>query len=255
MYAMLDHTAAYFPLKREADEGQVMKKTIRNVLVILAIIIAIIAVIFYLLVSNLDRVVASAIESFGTEALGAKVKVSFLRIQLSAGVGTIKELVVENPKGFSDKTAIRLGNIIIGISTDNLTGDAIIIEEIVIQEPSVLYEVSLKGNSNLGQIQSNMQKADARRSAEDHYGKNIAIRSLIIEEGTVLVRTGLPNQQPLTVATPRIELTNLGGESGTSQANIAREIAVGIAREASVKFSGGNTGGSVDDTFRSLIGR
>jgi len=213
----------------------------------LASFIVIMAVLVFMTVTNLDLIVASAIKKYGSEVVGTKVKVSSVKIRLKTGVGSIQGLAVVNPDGFSERNAVLIENIDINISRENITREVVIIDEIVVRKPSVLYEIGRGGDSNLAKIGRSLQKAEARSDAEYRSGKRIAIRSLIIEEGELLVQIGTLAQGSRTVATPRIELRDLGGEYGTSTGNIARQIGSAIAREAAANVPSMRNGGSMEN--------
>ncbi len=72
-------------------------KTKGRIFLALAVLAAVVAVALYLLLTNLDRIVAAAIGKYGSEATGTKVAVSSVRIELSEGAGSIRGLSVGNP--------------------------------------------------------------------------------------------------------------------------------------------------------------
>ena len=59
----------------------------------------------YYLLSNLDSIVKSAIEQYGSEITGTRVRVGSVKITLTEGRGTIRGLRVGNPSGFSSNGA------------------------------------------------------------------------------------------------------------------------------------------------------
>ena len=229
------------------------KKKTSKTLTALLIVVAAVAVIAFLLIHSLDRIVIAAIETYGSEATGTTVTVSSVKIRLMAGEVSIRELVVGNPEGFSDHNAIRLENIAIAASPRKLVGDAVIIDKILIREPRVLYEINQRGESNIEQLRKNIVEARDISESGDASEKKIIIRSLVIEEGKVITRIGSLTEKHFSAAIPRIELTNLGGKGGTSRADIARQIVGALAREASVAVPAANAGKSLDKTFQMLL--
>jgi len=229
-------------------------------------IIAVIAAALVLLLSGLDRIVAAAIEKYGSEAIGTEVTVSSVRIRLAAGEGSIRDLSVGNPRGFSLPDAIRLEDIAIAVDTDSVAGNPIVIDKIVVLSPHITYEVNEAGESNMDAIRKNMEKSrrtDAPKGRKsDGGGRRIVIRKLIIEHGKVDVRVASLSDKPLSARLSRIELNNLGGKGGDSPSGIARQIAGSLVKEASLASSGagigrflGTAAEDVGGAFRKLFGK
>src|SRR5262245_37842771 len=80
---------------------------------------ALIAAGAYLLWS-LDARVARAIEAQGAELFGTRVRVDAVEIELAAGRGTIRNVRVANPDGYSDADAITLSEIVLAIDARSL---------------------------------------------------------------------------------------------------------------------------------------
>jgi hypothetical protein len=107
--------------------------------VVLVVIIA--AALFYLW-SSLDSLVAHVIEKYGSQTTQTSVRVQSVDIDLQSGAGSVNELKVGNPKGFSSPNAFTLGGITVKIDIDSITKDPIIINEITVQSPHVVYEIN-----------------------------------------------------------------------------------------------------------------
>ncbi|MBP2676858.1 MAG: hypothetical protein H6Q84_3698 [Deltaproteobacteria bacterium] len=209
---------------------------------------------------------AAAIEKYGSEATGTDVTVSSVRIRPAGGEGSIRNLSVENPRGFSLPDAIRLEDITISVDTGSVTGNPIVIEKVVVRSPHITYEVNEAGESNMDAIRKNLEKsrkAGAPKGKEkDEGGRKIVIRKLIIERGTVDVRVASLSGKPLSARLSRIELNDLGGKGGDSPSGIARQIAGPLLREASLSASGagigrlfGKAAEDVGGAFRKLFGK
>ena len=72
----------------------------KSILFGLATILVLLVGGFYFVYSNLDEIVRTAIEEYGSQVVGTSVSVSGVSISLTEGKGTIKELRVAEPKGF-----------------------------------------------------------------------------------------------------------------------------------------------------------
>src|SRR5271154_2939428 len=132
-----------------------MMKKIATAFAVLVIVIGLGAAYLW---TNLDRIVAAAIEKYGTAAAQADVRVSGVSLAPTSGEGKMSGLSVDNPKGFSSNKAISLGSIQVQLDPHSITGTGpIIIHQIAITQPQVAYELTNGGDSNLQTIQHNAQ--------------------------------------------------------------------------------------------------
>jgi uncharacterized protein involved in outer membrane biogenesis len=212
-------------------------KTKGRIFLALAVLAAVVAVALYLLLTNLDRIVAAAIGKYGSEATGTKVAVSSVRIELSEGAGSIRGLSVGNPPGFASPEAFRLGDITIDVDAGSVTKDPVVIDMVRVRAPHVTYEINEAGESNIDAIRKHLEKMQGAGGAKGKTaggGKKIVIRKLIVEDGKVDVRAAALGGKTLSAAIPRIELSNLGGKGGDSPGAVARQIAGSLAGKASL---------------------
>lgn len=207
-----------------------MRKALLGIVILLVVLAA--AVFFVL--SSLDRIVAGAIEYYGSGATHTDVSVSSVKIQLREGEGSVKGLSIANPPGFSTPDAFNLGAITIRLDTGSVTGDPVVIEEIRVSRPQVTYEIDAKGRSNINTLKDNLQRSPKQTKSTQEPGgkkKNLAIRKLIVEEGRLDVRLAVRPGEPLTVNLPRIELSDLGGAEGLPPDRIAKEVLTVLMRD------------------------
>ncbi len=219
-----------------------MKRS-NKILLGVGIVVVLLAVGLFYLYSNLDRIVAAAIEKYGSQATGTKVSVSAVHIRLRAGEGSIGGLRVGNPAGFSAPDAITLKNIAISVDTSSITGNPIVINRIVVSSPRVLYEVNGSGKSNILEIarhaRGGSQPAKEPAPAQGGNGttRKVLIRSIVVERGEVSFRVAALPGKPLAAALPPIVLRNVGGKGGDSPGAIAEQVLVPIARQAAAAAS------------------
>jgi len=209
-------------------------KTTGKVLTALGILALIAAAGLFFLVSRLDRIVAAAIEKYGSEATGTKVEVSSVRIRLKAGEGSIRNLSIGNPPGFSAPDAFRMENITVAMNTGSVTRNPVVIDRVMISAPRITYEIDESGRTNIDAIRSRVGMAEDEAEDEgssrnrgrrtDGGEKRILIKSLIIENGEVTVQAATLPGKPVNVSLPRIELRNLGGRRGASPGEIATQV-------------------------------
>ncbi len=206
-------------------------------LVITIVIVAIIAILAILMVSNLDRIVKVAIERFGSDATRTAVHVGSVKIELSKGKGTVSGLTVANPPGFNSPHLFSLGSISITIEARTAASAAVVIDEVRITDPQVTYELNDKGQANVDIVRKNLNSAGSTKPAEEKNSrgkeKKLRIKRLVIENGTVAVRITGPVEKSQTATLSRIELRDIGGSSGVTPDQAARQVITAILSEAS----------------------
>lgn len=243
-----------------------MKKMGKALIALGIIGVLLAAAVFYLL-SNLDRIVAGAIEKYGSNATGTPVKVSSVRIQLREGKGSISNLSIGNPGGFSTPKALSLGNIAIAVDTGSITKDPVVIDKIMVSTPRITYEINKSGSANINEIKKNVEafikkttaaiegKGPAGKGAGEE-GKKILIRSLVIEGGKMAVQVAALSGEPLSASLPRMELKNLGGKGGSTPSEIAGQVLGPLLNQATLAASRAGVeqylGKSVGDVKKAL---
>jgi hypothetical protein len=211
----------------------------------LAVLLVLIAGAAWYLFSNLDGLIKTAIEKYGSAATAASVTVDNVDLSLSSGAGSINGLVVGNPAGFATPHALSLGSVGVQVDTSSIAGSGpIVIDEVTISQPQITYEVQgLSTNSNLKAIQNNVQafaastvpaqQQQAQQSSSAPARKEI-IRDLIITGGEIGISSSALNGKALTVPLPVIHLTNIGENGGgASPAEIAQQVLGAITSSAS----------------------
>lgn len=198
-----------------------MKKVLIGVAVLLLMIVG--AVVY--IGSNLDGIIKTAIETYGSKATQTRVSVADVKIDLQNGAGSISGLNVGNAEGFTDADIFRLGDIRTRIDTGSLTGNPIVIDELVISAPQVFYEINASGASNVDALRRNLEASIPASSPEARAEKpaggeemKMVIRRLVIEGGQAGMRIAALGDRQQTVSLPRIELSDIGKKSGGATA-------------------------------------
>ena len=111
------------------------------------VVVAIVIAVAYTLYSSLDSIIEAAIEKYGSQYTGTEVAVDGVSLDLTSGKGEITGFSVANPAGFETPKAIEVGKIALAIDIGSVTGDPIVIKEILIDKPKVTYELGADGNN------------------------------------------------------------------------------------------------------------
>lgn len=214
-----------------------MKKVL---IIFVAVVVLIVAGVVYML-SNIDSLVAKAIEKHGSEVTQTSVSVSGVELSLSEGRGSIKGLSVESPDGFDVREAFSLGNITLDIDIQSLRGEPIIIDEIRVSAPVVNVEVKETGASNIDELRKNVEASVGGNSSggSDSEGKDkkIRIRHFVFEEGSIEVDASAMGLEKRTVTLSEIRLDDIGGADGATPDEITKIILGEVTKKVASEIS------------------
>lgn len=255
---------------------------LKKVALVFAVLVVVIAGGIYYFASNLDGIVKAAIEKYGSEATQAKVSLKAVELSPAQGSGSVKGLVIGNPKGFSTPEAMSLGDVSISLDIGSLQSNPIVIKQVLIEQPAITYEYGA-GGSNLQAIQKNVQayaasfggssgKADSSASAGSDKGseKKVVIQDLLISGGKIGISAAALQGRSLSSPLPTIHLKDIGKDKGgATPAEVAQKIIGTISAEASqiaasdlqkqlgtlLKDGAGGAAGGAADKLKGLLGK
>lgn len=218
----------------------------RIILIAIAVvIIGAVGVTLYVL-SAKHELIQEAVETYGSEIIKGKVTLDSVEIDLISGKATLRGFTVGNPAGFDTPNAFSLGAVSVAIDVGTLTGDTIIIKEIIIDKPVVTYEIGDNG-SNIDAIQRNVESYMSRfgggqSSASNDSGGSetkLIVEDLYIRGGAVNVSAGFLGGKSMGAALPDIHLEDIGKESdGVLPEKIAEIIITAITDGTTSAVSG-----------------
>ncbi len=209
----------------------IMKKVALGALLVL--IIAIGFSVYYLL-SNLDSIVKSAIETYGTEAAQTQVKVASVKIVLQDGSGAIKGLTVGNPAGFTAPQVFSLGEVSTQIDLKSLSEEVPVIEHVTVRSPQVFFELNQAGKNNLEALKQNIASGSSKGSSADKKSGSepkLIIRKLLFTGGTINAKV-VPLDKDYTLKLPSVQLNDLGGKTGATPTQIADQALKALTEKA-----------------------
>ncbi|MBI3562169.1 MAG: hypothetical protein HY080_10710 [Gammaproteobacteria bacterium] len=209
-----------------------MKTRNKALLSLFAVIILAIAAGVYYFASNLDALVKAAIEKYGSQATHTPVRVDRVKITLLQGEGTIRGLSVANPPGFSAAPAFSLGEILTRINTKALTDKKIVIDEVRIIAPVVVYEMNAERQSNLLLLKENLTAGGAPSAPQEHNTEvkpiTLVIQHLLLQDAKLHATIVPLNNRQLELSLPALELNNLVG----TPAQITRQVLSRVIEQA-----------------------
>ncbi len=186
----------------------------KKILIGLLVLVIIVVVGAYYLLGNLDNIVKATIEKYGSEVTQTSVGVGGVNIGLTDGLGSISNLRVANPKGFSSNSLFQMDNTSIQFSLERTTTELIVIEQVLLDGPSISYELG-KDGSNVDAIKKNVDM-HTRSSSDsgDNGGPKLIIENLIIKNGDVQVTSNMMKGKTLSTKLPAIHLRDIGKDKG-----------------------------------------
>ncbi len=186
-----------------------MIKKILLGLVLLAVIA--LAAVYFVGSSALNKGIKSGVETYGPQVTQTNVTLADVSLSVLSGSGTLKGLNVGNPEGYKSENIFALGQIDMKVDTSTVFSDKIVIDHIIIKKPEISYEKTLT-SSNVKQLLKNIEQftgpsSEPTPDEDDGAKKQVVIKKLIIEDGTIYVGALGVGQ---TVPLPRIEMNDIG---------------------------------------------
>lgn len=229
-----------------------MKKIILGTFLLLGIVIGI--GVFYL-VSNLNQLVAEAIETHGSEVTETRVSVTGVEISIREGRGSIEDLRIANPEGFSAGYTFSLGDITLDIDLASVREDPIVIDEILIRAPEINAEFTATGASNIDelrkQIQAHVPESDGGDGGggSDSAPPKIRIKKLTFEQGRIEVDATALGLENRSLDLPAIRMDDIGGVQGATADQIATIVLSRLAKDAASKIASSEVNRLIEDNL------
>lgn len=190
-------------------------------LIVVAIIAIGVAATSIFLMKNMDRMAREAVEEGGLQLLGTAVSLDQVKITLVQGKARFRGLSIANPPGYSTRPAITLGSIEVDIDLSSVNEPVLVIENILIRDPNVNYEVNKEGKANIDLLQKSID--DAAPSPGSDTGLMIIDR-LDVKGGTITATAEHKPDQQLEFDFPVLFMSDLGEPNGASPEQIGAEI-------------------------------
>lgn len=219
----------------------------KKILIVLAILVVLAVGAVIYISMNLGEIVTAGVNKYGPQLTQTKVTLKSAKISPLSGVGTLNELVIGNPKGWSDNDLASLGKIHVHVVPSSLRGDHIILNEVTIEAPVFNYETKIIA-SNVKDLLANIEQALGPSKPAD--GKapapaagpptKFAVKKFRLVDGKVRVGVG---PAATTVPLPLMEIDELGTKEGGVTAAEAASI---VMKQVVGKIVSATTGSAAD---------
>jgi hypothetical protein len=208
--------------------------------------------IFYTM-SNLDRLVAGAIEKHGSDVTQTRVGVGGVEISVREGRGSIRGLTIASPEGFDSSNAFSLGDITLDIDLGSVRQDPIVIDEILIRSPQVTAVFKSDGTSNIDKLRKQIQNhvPAGAGGAEDQESDpvKLRIRKLTFEAGTIGVDASALGLDERSLDLGDIQMNDIGGANGATADEIATIILTRLAKDAAQDIARSEVRRQIEDNL------
>jgi hypothetical protein len=220
---------------------------------VLAIIGIVLVVLIVAVVLFAGKIIKSGVNTMGPRLAGVPVSLENAVFNPITGVVHLEGLFIGNPEGFNTPSAMELGEFKVELAMGSLFSDTLVIRKILINEPQITYEKSIR-SSNLKTLQQNLasEKTEpAEPSAEEEPAKKskpakkVIIEDFQIKAAKVHVSLTAVGGKTLTVALPGLQMQDIGKDSGGASPSevLARVFDAITGAAASVAAKAGDLAG------------
>jgi len=181
-------------------------------LIPLVIILLVLLIPYFYLNSMIKHVV----ETKGSQVTGTKVTLSSSSISLFSGHGTLNGLKIGNPQGYASEYAFYLKKLDVDIDLHSLMTDLVVIKNITVDAPEIVYEISPAGN-NIYALFEKVRSGGSGTSGNGGNGgtKKVEIGDLAIINGKVQMAASIAGyKNSAALPLPEIHLKNIGSNNG-----------------------------------------
>lgn len=195
--------------------------------------------------------VRQMVHIYGSQVVGTDVNIGRIDISLKDGRGSVSDITVGNPNGYSKDLIIDLGTVSVKVDVESVKKaimetakksgpkvKTIVIDEVRVSKPQVTYELMNLNRNNANDVMANIKKNTAssakkeepKPADKDAVQYNVAVKKVVVEDGTATVAAGLLGvSKSLSVPLPTVTINNVGTEKqgvtiGAGLARLFQEI-------------------------------
>ncbi len=227
----------------------------KKLMIGLVVILVVIAGGVFFLFSNLNSLIQTAVEEAGTRATGVPVTLAKVDIDVTGGSGAMGGLNVANPAGYGTDYVFNLGEIKVTLDVESVTSNPVIIKEVIVTAPKVIYELG-DGGSNVDVIKNNVDRfqqsltggsSGGSSGASEGEATKVIINDLYVRGTEVSVSAPFLAGEKLGTGVPDIHLKDIGKDDGGKiPAEVASQIIDSILAQVNTAVGSLNLDGLQD---------
>lgn len=177
----------------------------------------------YFCLPSMESIIKRVVHQYGSQIIGTDVSIGGIDLELSKGIGVVKDIKIANPKGYQAPNLFYLKELGVEIDISSLTSDTIIIDNITINNPEITYEMKTLTQSNISDILNNIERNTAtdetaqskdnssKSAKDDGSSKKVIIKQLTVSDGKVAAIVGAASlKAPINISLPTIKMNNIG---------------------------------------------
>ena len=207
--------------------------------IVLAAIVGAIAGGVYYVSHNLENIVKSAVNKYGSQVTGTEVKLGGFYFAPFKGEVKLNDLTVANPKGYAKPYIISLGEVFVKLNVKSLTEPVIVVEKVSVVKPEVTYELKNVTNNNVSDLLANinkntasadkteMPKEEVKKEEKSGEGKKVVVDLVSVSDGQVNIAASIAGKGTgAGIPLPNIEIKDIGKEKDKSGKSLSETVVV-----------------------------
>ena len=216
---------------------------------IIGLVLLVVVGVGVYVVLNSGSLIKQAVETLGPQYLGVPVSLGSAEVSLTDGSGSLNNLEIGNPSGFSGPPSMRIGRIALALDPTQISGELVTIKNLVIDGAEVA--IIAKGtNTNVQTLMDNLDSGDPAPAQPESEAPamKLIIDAFAFTNAKASLSSDLVGEKTVTI--PDIKLTGIGrNSSGVTTQQAVKQLLKPIlkaATEAAVR-----EGLGVDDLKKS----
>lgn len=173
-------------------------------------ILSLLALSYLIAILFFGNLVRTGINRIGPTVFLAPVNVEESTLAPMSGLGTLTDLRIGNPEGWSKADALRISRVQLQVKPFSLLDDPVEVRELEIEQVDIHYETKIVA-SNLSDLLKNAEKSLGLNGPEtktpDGKPIRLIVKKFVLRGGTVTISAG---GQKRVIPMPEISLVDLG---------------------------------------------
>ncbi len=207
---------------------------------IVGLVVLLIVGIGVYVVMNSGALLERAMESYGSEYLGARVSVGGVDVSYTEGSAAVAELVIDNPRGFSGPPAFRLGNLSATLDAQQISSELVVLKNVAIDGAEI--NVLAQGKeTNLQRLLDHLNAQIGANEQAEETGVESEVKLIIDRFSFTNARASVDSDLlgTASVTLPDISLSDIGRASnGATVGEVLKQIMQPIVRAVSRQLVG-----------------
>ena len=200
--------------------------------VAIGLLLLLVVGVFAYFAYNTNAIVKSAIETVGTQYLGAPVRVKSVEISVQEGTGTLTELEIGNPPGFDGPYAFRAARVSVSLDAAASKPALVVLKRVTIDGARAAAIAKSPKETNFRALSAGASGTGGSDGASASAVKLIIDQFDMTNTQAAVSSPLLP--RALEVNVPDVHLTDIGRSSGGASAGeVAQQILTPITKAVS----------------------